>query len=115
MVRTPAPELVKKHLADLSDDELREVRDQINDYLMDDMDTKLSSADPSADDEKKKYIAQHGSNPNAQTSAQNVPQPSSDEVKELQNEKAHDEHMARGQVEQGDEVTARERGKLKTS
>ena len=96
MVRTPAPELIQKHLKDLNDDELRQVRDQINDYLMDDLETKQASADPSADSEKKKYIAQHGSDPNAQLTAQDIPEPASDEVKDLQNERASAEHQAKG-------------------
>ena len=116
MVRTPAPDLIKKHLADLNDDELRDVRDQINDYLMDSLDTKQASADVSADDEKTKYIAQHGGNPNKQTSAQHVPEPVSDEAKDLQNEMAEEEHQDRGrmQLEQAEAVGKRQHDKLKT-
>lgn len=95
-----------------SENELRQVRDHVDNRLASMQPDTQGSADASADDEKKKYIAQHGSNPNAQTTAQNVPEPVSDEVKDLQNEKAAEEHRARGQVRKGDEVTERQREKL---
>lgn len=115
MKKTNHLDEVRGHLDNLDDSELREVRDRINDKLMDSLDTKQASADASADDEKKKYIAQHGSNPIAQTSAQNVPQPVGDEAKDLQNEKAHDEHLARGdrEIEQGEDVSRRQHDKLR--
>ena len=62
----------------------------------DNLDTRVGSADVSADDEKKKYIAQAGSNPLAQERAQDVPQPQSNEAKDLQNELAEAEHQAKG-------------------
>lgn len=61
-----------------------------------DLDNKLGSADVSADDERKKFIAQHGENPLAQERAQDVPEPASDELKDLQNEMSEAEHQAKG-------------------
>lgn len=60
------------------------------------LDNRLGSADVSADDERKKYIAQNGENPLAQERAQDVPQPSSNELKDLQNDMALAEHQAKG-------------------
>jgi hypothetical protein len=60
------------------------------------LDSHVGSADASADDEKRKYIAQNGDNPLAQETAQAVPQPESNEVKDLQNEAAEAEHQAKG-------------------
>lgn len=61
----------------------------------DNLDTRQGSADVSADDERKKWIAQNGDNPLAQERAQDVPQPQSNEVKDLQNEAALREHQAK--------------------
>lgn len=60
------------------------------------LDNKQGSADASADDERKKAIAQAGNNPLAQERAQDVPQPSSNELKDLQNEMSEAEHQAKG-------------------
>jgi hypothetical protein len=96
----------------------------------DNLDTRQGSADVSADDEKKKWIAQNGDNPNHQERAQDVPQPESDEVKDLQNEAAEREHQAKtgdvsdeekaNRIEQADpqenhgrQVTEKQHGKLK--
>lgn len=86
---------------DMDEDQLTKARQRIDDRLVDFKDDQQGSADVSADDEKKKYIAQHGANPNAQTSSQNVPQPESGEVKDLQNEKSREEHDARGPAADG--------------
>lgn len=88
--------MTQKATANMTDDELRDKRDEINDTLMDDMDNKQGSADASADDEKKKYIAQHGDSIKDSERAQDVPQPVTDEVKDLQNDVAEDEHQAQG-------------------
>lgn len=85
----------------MNEDELTKARQRIDDRLVEFKDDQQGSADVSADDEKKKYIAQHGANPNAQTSSQNVPQPESDEVKDLQNEKSREEHESRGPAADG--------------
>jgi hypothetical protein len=61
-----------------------------------DLDNHQGSADVSADDERKKYIAQNGNNPLAQERAQDVPQPESNELKDLQNELSEAEHQAKG-------------------
>jgi hypothetical protein len=61
-----------------------------------DLDNHQGSADVSADDERKKYIAQNGNNPLAQERAQDVPQPQSNELKDLQNELSEAEHQAKG-------------------
>lgn len=61
-----------------------------------DLPNRQGSADVGADDERKKYIAQHGENPLAQERAQDVPQPSSNELKDLQNEMSEAEHQAKG-------------------
>lgn len=82
----------------MDEDKLTKLRQQIDNRLVEFKDDTLGSADPSADDEKKKHIAQHGADPNAQTSSQNVPQPVSNEVKDLQNEKSREEHESRGSV-----------------
>lgn len=92
---------IKTVMKNFSDDEIAQVRDWANDKLQGHTDSTLGSADASADDEKKKFIAQHGADPNAQTTAQNVPQPVSDEVKDLQNEKAREEHDAKGHAADG--------------
>lgn len=60
------------------------------------LDNKQGSADVSADDERKKFIAQNGENPLAQERAQDVPQPESNELKDLQNELSEAEHQAKG-------------------
>lgn len=59
------------------------------------LDNRQGSADVTADDERKKYIAQNGENPLAQERAQDVPQPQSNELKDLQNEMAEAEHQAK--------------------
>jgi hypothetical protein len=61
-----------------------------------DLPNKQGSADVTADDERKKFIAQNGENPLAQERAQDVPQPSSNELKDLQNDMAEAEHQAKG-------------------
>lgn len=87
---------IANQLADMDEPALTELRTKIDDRLLEYRDETQGSADASADDEKKKYIAQNGTNPIAQTTAQNVPQPQSNEVKDLQNEKAEEEHQQRG-------------------
>ncbi len=91
----------KNGLSDMDENELAALRDDINERLLSQADGDLSSADESADDEKKKYIAQYGADKNAQLTAQDVPMPSDDEGKKLQDEKAHDEHMAKGPAADG--------------
>lgn len=59
------------------------------------LDNRQGSADVTADDEKKKWIAQNGENPLAQERAQDVPEPQSDELKDLQNDMAEAEHQAK--------------------
>lgn len=86
---------------DLDRGSLENLRNDINEHLLSKADGDLSSADESADDEKKKYIAQHMANPNAQLTAQDVPEPKSDEVKDLQNEAARAEHEAKGPAADG--------------
>jgi hypothetical protein len=88
---------INNSLSDMDENELTELRSKIDDRLLESRDDTQGSADASADDEKKKYIAQNGTNPLAQTTAQNVPQPESDEVKDLQNQKAEEEHQAKGE------------------
>lgn len=61
----------------------------------------VQGPDSSADSEKKKYIAQHGSDKNAQETAQSVPEPVSDEVKDMQNKEARKEHEAKGPAADG--------------
>lgn len=70
------------------------------------LDNRQGSADVSADDERKKYIAQNGENPLAQERAQDVPQPQSNEAKDLQNELAEAEHQAKG-ADTEDEIEGR--------
>lgn len=87
---------LQARLADMNDTELTKLREDINNRLMDDMDRKTGSADASADDEKKKYIAQYGNDPIHQERAQDVPVPVSQEGKDLQDEAAEAEHQASG-------------------
>lgn len=97
---------VTDKLSEMNYDELTQVRRFLDNRLAEMHPDHQGSADASADDEKKKYIAQHGANPNAQTTAQNVPQPSSDELKDLQNEKAREEHDARGTAANGEHAVS---------
>lgn len=87
--------MTQKLTSHMSDDELKQKRDEINDTLMDDMDNKLGSADVSADDEKKKYLAQHGDLVKDAERGQDIPSPVSDEAKDLQNEVSEQEHQAK--------------------
>lgn len=121
-------------LKDLDNGEKAILRDQINIDLTGQAEGRLGSADISADDEKKKYIAQHG-NPNAQPRAQDVPEPESDELKDLQNkvaleqnrtgnydnnpgdlddEKENEQKYHEDAQRHADEVTGRQRDKLKS-
>lgn len=103
---------IREQIGKLNENQLMELRQQINDRLLTFAEGQVGSADASADDEKRKLIAQHGNNANEQLSAQSVPEPVSDEVKDLQNEAALAEHQAKGQRDIGDQVTAKERKKL---
>lgn len=96
----------KPDLDSMDKGELGKLRDDINQLLTDEADSTLSSADASADDEKRKYIAQNGSNPLAQETAQSVPAAVSDEVKDLQNEAARIEHDAKSDEGVSDEDKA---------
>jgi hypothetical protein len=75
-----------------SREELTAVRDWVDQRIFDD----TPGGATSGDSEKKKYIAQKGANPLDQVTAQDVPQPETDEVKDLQNEMARKEHLAKG-------------------
>jgi hypothetical protein len=78
-----------------------------------DLDNRQGSADVSADDERKKFIAQNGENPLAQERAQDVPQPQSDEVKRLQDEMAEAEHQAKGaSADDPEEAEGEKEGRL---
>lgn len=77
-------------------DEMQQVRRHLDNRISDQLPNEQGSADVSADDEKKKYIAQHGQNPLDQERAQDVPMPVTDEVKDLQNDMAEREHQAKG-------------------
>src|SRR4051812_46565962 len=86
---------IKQMTLNFSEDELTKLRQHIDTRLTDMKQGEqpgTNGPDSSADSEKKKYIAQHGSNPNNQETAQSVPEPESDEVKDLQNERARQEH-----------------------
>lgn len=91
----------RNRLADMDERELEELRDDVNDRLLAYADGDAASADESADDEKKKYIAQHGADPNAQLTSQDVPTPSDQDGKDLQDEKAREEHTAKGPAADG--------------
>lgn len=104
---------IREQIGKLNESQLMELRQQINDRLLEVAEGSVGSADASADDEKRKLIAQHGNNANEQLSAQAVPEPTSDEVKDLQNEASFAEHQARGQRDIADQVTGRERKKLR--
>lgn len=96
MAEETAVDRIKQQLKDLTPAEKGTIRDQINIELTGIAEGRQGSADVDADDEKKKYIAQFG-DPNAQRRAQDVPEPESDELKRLQDQKSLEEHQAAGQ------------------
>jgi hypothetical protein len=102
---------IQDMMKNFSRDEYTQVRDYIDNRIQETTPgeqrniggagTGVEGPDASADSEKKKYIAQYGTNPIAQETAQSVPQPESEEVKKLQDEKAKEEHMAKGPAADG--------------
>lgn len=97
-------EHIKTMMANFSMAEYREILDWVADRAFDPNQT-------GGDTEKMKWIAQHG-NPIEQVSGQAVPQPESNEGKDLQNEVALQEHQAQAERQIADEAAQKQRDKL---